>query len=193
MGYAALLGVLREEVAREVREVRAAAEREAARIVADARQAAGAARAALLERERAAMEVRRRGGRESVLFDRERALLAERRRQLEVLRAEIVRRLPGAAPPDLDARLLAELAPELGDGPLELVVDPGAEDAARAALARIAPEAAARARVRAAPAARGGIEVVTGRRVLDDTLPARLERAWPDLEAELAALLLGEA
>ena len=193
MGYAALLGVLREEVAREVREVRAAAEREAARIVADARQAAGAARAALLERERAAMEVRRRGGRESVLFDRERALLVERRRQLEVLRAEIVRRLPGAAPPDLDARLLAELAPELGDGPLEVVVDPGAEDAARAALARIAPEAAARARVRAAPAARGGIEVVTGRRVLDDTLPARLERAWPDLEAELAALLLGEA
>jgi V/A-type H+-transporting ATPase subunit E len=35
------------------------------------------------------------------------------------------------------------------------------------------------------------VEVVAGRRVLDDTLPARLERAWPELEPELAAILLG--
>ncbi len=39
------------------------------------------------------------------------------------------------------------------------------------------------------PERRGGVLVAAGRRILDNTLPARLERAWPDLEAELAALL----
>jgi V/A-type H+/Na+-transporting ATPase subunit E len=193
VGYPALLKVLEEEASREVREVRAAAEREAAGAVARAREEARAAREALLARERASLEARRRNAAEAIDRDRERSLLAERRRHLEALRAEVLRRLRGAGSPELDARLLAELVPEIGDGPFELVVDPGAEDAARAALARIAPAAAERASVRAAPAPRGGVAVVTGRRELDDTLPARLERAWPDLEAELAAELLGEA
>ncbi len=104
----------------------------------------------------------------------------------------MLRALAAAGTPDLDARLLAEVLPEAGDGPLEVVVDPGAEDAARAALAAISQDASSRSKVRAAPARRGGVEVIAGRRVLDDTLPSRLARAWPEIEAELAAILTGE-
>jgi V/A-type H+-transporting ATPase subunit E len=192
VGYPALLRVLQEEAAREAREIRASAEREASRVVAEARASARSAGQAVMERERAAAEARRRVSRESRAMERERALLAESRRQLEVLRAEVLRRLPTLGSPELDARLVAELLPEIGEGPVELVVDPGAEEAARAVLARLAPEVARRTEVRAAPAPRGGVEIVNGRRVLDDTLPSRLERAWPDLEAELAGILLGE-
>jgi V/A-type H+-transporting ATPase subunit E len=187
VGYPELLRVLEDEAAREAREVRAAGAREAVRIVEEARGAASAAREALLARERAEGEARRRAALESLALDRERALLLERRRLLDELREEVLRRLPAAGSAELDARLLAEVLPEAGAGPLEVIVDPGREEAARAALGG-RPGAA----VRAAPAARGGVEVVAGRLVLDDTLPSRLERAWPALESELVELLLGE-
>ncbi|HET8540299.1 MAG TPA: hypothetical protein VFL83_10555 [Anaeromyxobacter sp.] len=188
MGYAELLRVLEGEAAREAREVRAAGRREAARIVEEASRAAAAARDGLLARERAQAEARRRAALESLALERERALLFERRRLLDELRDEVVRRLPSAAAPELDARLLAEVLAEAGDGPIEVVVDPGREEAARAALG-----GRPGATVRAAAARRGGVEVVAGRRVLDDTLASRLERAWPELEAELVGLLLEEA
>jgi vacuolar-type H+-ATPase subunit E/Vma4 len=191
VGYPELLRVLEEEAAREAGELRAAAEREGERIVAAARAAARAAREALVERERAAADARRRAALEALALERDRALLIERRRLLDGLRAEIERRLADAGTPELDARLLAEVLPEAGDGPLELTVDPGSEDAAQAALAALTRRASGTS-VRAAPARRGGVLVVAGRRVLDDTLPARLARAWPDLEPELDALLLGE-
>lgn len=193
MGYAELLRVLEEEAAREAREVAAAAAQEEARILAEAKDAARAAQGALLAREQSGAEARLRTARESFALEHDRVLLVEQRHLLEGLRAELVRRLIAAGSPELDARLLGEVLPEVGEGPFEVIVDPGGEDAARAALARISPELAGRATVRAAAAARGGVEVVAGRRVLDDTLPARLERAWPDLEAELAAILFGEA
>lgn len=189
MGYPELLRVLREEAAREARDVRDAAQRTATRIRAEARGVADAAREALIARERAEGEAARRAAGESLALERERTLLVERRRHLEALREEVLRRLAAAGSVELDARLLAELLPETNDGPLEVVVDPGAEDAARAALARLAPGRPATVRAAAAP--RGGVEVVTGRLVLDDTLPSRLQRAWPELEAELATILLG--
>jgi V/A-type H+-transporting ATPase subunit E len=193
VGYPELLRVLEEEASREAREVRAAAARERDRIVAGARAAAQEAREAALARERAEAEARRRAALESLALERERALLFERRRLLDGLREEIERRLAAAGSPALDARLLAEVLPEAGDGSVEVIVDPGAEEAARAALRELAAGLAPRATVRGAERPRGGIEVVAGRRVLDDTLPSRLARAWPDLEAELAALLFGEA
>ncbi len=187
MGYPELLRVLEDEAAREARDIRAAARRDATAIVEEAKRAAWAARDALIARERAEAEARRRAAVESLGLERERTLLFEHRRLLDALREEIQRALPGAGSPELDARLLAEVLPEAGEGPVEVVVDPGREDAVRAALGG-RPGAV----VRAAPVARGGVEVVAGRLVLDDTLPARLERAWPELEAELAALLLEE-
>ncbi len=193
MGYPELIRVLEQEAAREARDVAAAAEREEARILAEAREAARAAFGGLLVREQSAAEARLRSARESFALERDRALLLERRCQLDHLRAEILRRLPAAASPELAARLLGEILPEVGEGPFDVVVDPGAEEAARSALALFSPEASRRATVRASAVARGGVEVVAGRRVLDDTLPSRLERAWPELEAELAALLFEEA
>ncbi|WP_242341368.1 hypothetical protein [Anaeromyxobacter sp. SG66] len=192
MGYPELLRVLGEEAAREAREVRAAAEREGARIVEEARAAAAAARDSVLARGRVEGAARRRAAHEAVAVERERALLVERRRLLEGLHDEARARLVAEGGAALDAALLAEILPEAGDGPLELVVDPGAEEEARRALAALDAGAAARAVVRAAPEARGGVELVAGRRVLDDTLPSRLERAWPALEAELAELLFAE-
>ena len=189
MGYPELLRVLGEEAAREAREVRAAAVQERERILAAARADAAAVREALVARARGEAEARRKTALESIALDRERTLLFERRRLLDELYEEVRRRLAGASSPALDAQLLAEVLPEAGDGPLEVIVDPGAEEATRAALEALSPGIARRATIRAAPAARGGVEVVAGRRVLDDTLPSRLERAWPDVEAELAAIL----
>ena len=192
MGYPELLRVLEEEAAREAREVRAAAERERERIVAEARATAESVRESVLARERAEAGARRRSALEAIAIERDRALLVERRRLLEELRDEALARLAGEGGPALDARLLAEVLPEAGGGPIELIVDPGAEAEVRRALVALDPATAARAVVRGAPAARGGVELVVGRRVLDDTLPSRLERAWPVLEAELAALLFTE-
>lgn len=189
MGYPELLRVIEEEAGREERELRASAEREAARVLAEAREAAGAARAALLARVRAEAERTVREAEERHGLARERGLLVERRRLLDALAAEVARALPAASSAGLDAALLAEVLPDAGAGPFEVIVDPGAEEAARRALAALDPAAAARATVRAADAPRGGVAVVAGRLVLDDTLPARLARLWPELEPELAALL----
>jgi V/A-type H+-transporting ATPase subunit E len=192
VGYPELLRVLGEEAAREARELRVAAERERERFLAEARAAVADARETTLARERAEGEARRRAAVEGAALERERALLVERRRLLEELRGAALARLAGERGPALDAMTLRELLPEAGNGRLELVVDPGAEVEARRALARLDPEAPGRVDVRAAPAARGGVELVAGRRVLDDTLPSRLERAWPALEPELAGLLFAE-
>ena len=189
MGYTDLLQVLGEEAAREARDVRAAAQAEAERIVAEARAEAAAACEALVTRTRAECAARQKAALESLTLERDRELLVERTRLLEALREDVKGRLPSLGGAALDARLLAEVLPEAGDGPLDVVVDPGAEASAQAALAALSPQAAERATVRASSARRGGIAVVAGRRVLDDTLPSRLERAWPDLEAELAAIL----
>jgi V/A-type H+-transporting ATPase subunit E len=195
VGYPELLRVLGEEAAHEAREARAAATRERERLLAEARAAAASASAAVVARERSEADARRRAVAEGAALARERALLVERRRHLGALREEVLRRLVAAGGPALDARLLEEVLAEAGTGPLELEVDPGAEDAAREALRRLDAATAARAVVRGAAAPRGGVRALAGeggRRELDDTLPARLERAWPALEAELAALLFEE-
>src|SRR5512138_387059 len=115
MGYAELLRVLEDEAAREARQLRAAGEREAARIVEEAERAARASGDALIARERGEADARRRSALEGVALERERRLLFERRRLLEDLRAEALRRLPAAATSERDARLLAEVLPEAGD------------------------------------------------------------------------------
>jgi V/A-type H+-transporting ATPase subunit E len=189
VGYPELLRVIEDEADREARELRAAAEREAARVLAEARRAAEADREAVVGRARAEAERAVREAEERHALARDRGLLVERRKLLEGLRSEVATALRAATSPQLDAALLAELLPDVGPGPLEVIVDPGAEDAARRALAALDAGVSARATVRAAPAARGGVTVVSGRLVLDDTFPARLARLWPDLEPELAGVL----
>jgi V/A-type H+-transporting ATPase subunit E len=192
MGYGELLRVLGEEASREAREVREAAAREAERIVAEARRLSEEARRTLLARERAAAEARRKASLEAAALEADRAALVEKRRLLEELRADVARSLPAPAGREVLANLLVEVLPEVWDGPVVVVVDPGEEEICRVHLGNVRPDVLGRARIEAAPKARGGVEMVCGNRVLDDTLPSRLERAWPALEPELAALLFGE-
>ncbi len=194
MGWPELLRVLGEEAAREAEALRAAGRAEAARVLAEARTAAAAASAALLAREAEEAAAARRRVEGEVARSRARGALQAQRERLDALRAEVAARLPAAGrDPALLRRLLDEVLRAAPAGPLELEVDPGLEAAALDLLRADHPEAAARATVRAAPVARGGVALVSGALTLDDTLPSRLERAWPALEARLAALLFGEA
>lgn len=192
MGLSELLHAIEEEAAREARAVRADGARRAERLVGEARAAADAAVDARLERARADAAAAAAAAREERARARERALLVARRRALEELRARAEEALPALAGPALDARLLGELWPELQPGPATVIVDPGAEDAARAALAALPAGASARVEVVGAASPRGGVEVRQGAASLDDTLPARLARAWELLEDELAERLVGE-
>jgi len=191
-GYDDLLRVVEEEAAREAERVLEAARVEAERAVAEAREVAATAREGLVRREQAAAEARLRAAREGFAVARERRLLAERRSALDAVREEALAALPSAGGPEVDARILAELAPELPAGPFTVEVDPGAEEAAREALARLAPAAADRGRIVAARVRRGGVRIEAGRLELDATLAARLERAWAALEPDLAAALPAE-
>ena len=193
MGYPELLRVLGDEAAREAAALRAAGRAEADRIVAAARAAAAEATAALLAREAREAEAALRLAAAVAAQGRERRLLEVRRERLSALRDEVAARLPAAArEPGLLSRLVGEVLAAAPAGRFVLEVDPGDEAAVQAALCAGHPEAAGRAELRAAPARRGGVALVSGRLTLDDTLPARLERAWPALEAQVVRLLFGE-
>lgn len=188
MGLDELIRVLREEAANEERRLREEAALEAARIVAEARRETARLRESALAREERARGARVQAIRDAAGLERELALLGEGRRQLALLRAEALEALP-AAVGDADVeRMVAELVAEAGPVAAALVVDPGGAPAARRALSalegRPVPE------VREAPVRRGGVELVTGVLVLDDTVASRLERAWPRVEPEIARLLL---
>lgn len=190
MGFDELLSVLRQEAATEERALREEAARGAERIVAEARTAAAGLLEAGLERERKAHEDRLRAAREATGRERDRAALAESRRQLELLRAEATRALTEeVAEADVE-RFVAELVAEAGPVEAVLVVDPGTSDAARRALDALKPDPPPT--IREAAVRRGGVELVTGSLVLDDTVRSRLERAWPRLEPAVAQLLFGE-
>lgn len=191
MGLDELLRVLREEAANEERALREGAAREAARIVEEARAASARAREAALAREGHARAARLKTVGDAAALERERALLSEKRRQLELLRAEALGALP-AAVEDADVeRFVAELLREAGPVTSIVVVDPGAAAVARRAVGAVPgqPEP----EIREAAERRGGVELVTGALVLDDTVAARLERAWPRVEPEIARLLFTEA
>jgi len=189
MGYGDLLRALSDEAERDARAIRDAGAREAERLVAEARAAAAAERdralAAAEERERAALA----RARAAAHREAEAAVLREVRSRLDALRVEALASLRERGP-TLLARLADELCARLDDGTATLVVDPGDERTVQAHL-RAHPELAERIVVRAAPAARGGLELVQGGAILDDTLQARLDRAWEALEPHLAKLYLG--
>lgn len=187
-GYPALLEVLAGEVSREVAAVREEAERERTRLLEAARRAAADATAARLARARDEAEATLRGAREAVAIERERTTFLARRAELDALRDQVAEHVAAAADPELLARLLPEVLADAGEGPFTLVVDPGDEARCRALLAG-RPALLARATIEAAPARRGGVVLVAGRLVVDDTLAARLARAWRALEPAIAARL----
>lgn len=193
MGYAELLRALDQEVREEARALAERSRQERERILGDAARAAASAREEALARLRAELAVARFRKVTSAEREREREVLAEQRRLLEDLRGEVAARLAAAGGVELSLRLLDEVLAEAGAEALLIEVDPGEEEAVRAHLARRHPAAATRAALRAAPAPRGGVRVeVAERMILDNTLPARLARAWPILEGQAVGLLFGE-
>lgn len=191
MGYQELLHALEEEVLGEARQLaeRARAERDG--VLEEARRAAAEARREALARLDAELSGEQARAHARAALELSRSLLVEKRRLLDSLRREILARLAGRADPVATARLLEEALAEDPGGTIEIEVDPGEVEATRALLASRHPAAAARATVRPAAPPRGGVLLRSDRVTLDNSLPGRLEKAWPDLEIEAAALLFG--
>lgn len=192
MAYEDLLRALEEEVREQTRALREAARAERGRVLEEARRGAATAREEALSRVHAEIAAERARGEARAAQEQGLRLLVEQRRLLDALRDAARRRLREAAIPDLDLRLLDEALADDDGEEVEIRVDPGREIAVRERLRSAHAAVAARARVVAAPEVRGGVEVCFGgRAVSDNTLPSRLDKAWPALEPELAALLFG--
>lgn len=191
MGYQELLRALEEEVLGEARQLAERARAERDRVLEEARRAAAEARQRALQRLDAELAAERARAHARAALELNRSLLVEKRQLLDSLRREILARLAGRVDPAATARLLEEALADDPGGTIEIEVDPGGEEAMRALLASRHPAAAARAAVRPAARPRGGVLVRADRVTLDNSLPARLEKAWPDLESEAAALLFG--
>ncbi len=192
MAYRELLDALAEDVARQTREVEASSLREASEIVAAGRARAeervrlAAAGAQAVVDEDAARAV------EHEEQEAERRTLRERRRLLDALRAEALERLSRVDDERVLARLLDELANEIGSARAVLHVTPVLAAGFSRALAARHPELRAHAEVVADAGVHGaGLVAHFDGRVLDDSLPSRLAKAWVVLEPELAASLFG--
>lgn len=192
MGYADLLRALEQEVREEARALAERSRQERERILGDTARASASAREDALARLRLELAASRLRTVTAAEREREREVLVRQRRLLEDLRGEVASRLAAAGGVELSVRLLDEALAEAGAGALIVEVDPGEEDAVREHLVRHHPAAATRAALHSAPAPRGGVRLeVAERMVLDNTLPARLARAWPLLEGQAVALLFG--
>jgi flagellar assembly protein FliH len=190
MSYQDLLRALDEEAAREAAALREASSRDAEQILEEARRVVAAERERALAAARADHEAALARTRAALAREAELALLALSRRWLDEVKALALARLAGRAA-ELVPRLGRELLARAGAGPFTLVVHTYDEAVLRAELARD-PAVAARATVVTVAARPGGVQLAQDGAVLDDTLEARVERAWPELEPRLAALLAGE-
>ncbi len=192
MAYAELLRALEQEVREEARALAERSRQERERAIGDAERAAVSAREDALAGLRAELAEARLRRATAGEREQEREILDWQRRLLEDLRAEVASRLADARGLELTLRLLDEALAEAGPGAILVEVDPGEEEAVREHMVQRHPAAAARAAFRCAPAPRGGIRLeVAERTVLDNTLPARLARAWTVLEGRAAELLFG--
>ncbi len=191
MGYQELLRALEEEVLGEARQLAERARAERDRVLEESRRATAEARREALARLDAELDAERARAGARAALELNGSLLAEKRRLLDSLRREILARLAAGVDPATTALLLEEALAEDPGGAIEIEVDPGEVEAVRALLASRHPAVVARAAVRPAAHPRGGVVVRAERVTLDNSLPARLEKAWPDLEGEAAALLFG--
>jgi V/A-type H+-transporting ATPase subunit E len=192
VAYQDLLHALEEDVARQADELRETAARDRVRMLDEAWSRAAAEREQALSRLRAELDAKRQRALAQASLRHAREVLMEKRRLLADLQTQTRAKLSSSKAPEVLARLIDELIPEVGDGPVELVVDPGQEQACSEHLRRAHPEILDRCTVRAAASPRGGVEAVLGARgVLDNSFPARLANAWPQLESRVATALFG--
>jgi len=194
VGYRELLRALDDEVERQIRQIEAEADAVCQRLDATTHREVAARRDAALAAEERRLETHVRHAVGRARFEQARALLVEQRRWLDEIRHEAERRLPALNDAALAARFVDEIAPELGDGAVELRVSPGREDAFVAVLSQRHPALARRATVTAVDGMGGGVVAVLdgGRQLLDNSLASRLGKAWQQMEGELAAELFGD-
>jgi vacuolar-type H+-ATPase subunit E/Vma4 len=194
VGYRELLHALDDEVERQIRQIRAEADAACARLEATTRRDLDARRDAALAAEQRRLDEHARHAVGRAHFEQARALLVEQRRLLDELRHDAARRLSALDDAALAGRLVDEIAAELGEGPVEFRVGPGQDAGLLTALARGHPALARRATVTATDAVGGGVIAVIdgGRQVFDNSLPSRLEKAWTQVEGELAQQLFGD-
>ena len=193
MGYQELLHALEDEVARQIRELQAETAHARQRLIDETRRQLAAKREEILERERRRLDEEAGRTLSQARLERERAVLTEMRHLLAELRREAEDRLSALGGTALLAGLVDELIPECGEGPLEFRVGEGCEEDLRNHLLAHHAEIMSRARIVGSKEIRGGVKAsLGGRQLLDNTLPARIEKAWQALEGEVAVLLFGE-
>ena len=194
MGYPELLEAVQGEVEQQIRQIEAEAEQACHQLIAEKRRQLTSRRQEMLARERQNLdeEARRAIGR--ARLEHVQTMLADQRRLLADLRQEAERHLPAVEDAALLARLLDELLPELGDGRVELRVGIEHEAEFTRDLTRHQPELERRATLTCVDSAAAGVVATFdgGRQVLDNSLPSRLEKAWQQLEGQIAAELFGD-
>ena len=193
MGYQELLQALREEVGRQIQKLTAEAQRDGQRLLEETHRQLAAEREAVLERERRRLDDEASRSLSQARLERERAILTEMRRLLGEFRREAEASLSTQNDATLLARLADELIAECGEGPLEFRVQNGYEEHLRNHLRQHHAEILSRSRIVGSEEIRGGVQVsLGGRQLLDNTLPARLQKGWQALEGEISLLLFGE-
>jgi len=194
MGYRELLQALEEEVGRQIRERRAEASLEERRLLETTHLELAARRDKVLGEERRRLEEQSARALSLARMEQERALLGEMRRQLAELQREAEARLPTMNDAEVLTRLVDELVPDLGEGPIEFRVRAGYEELLKDHLGRNHPGLLPRSTIKISPDSRGGVEAALGaRQLLDNTLASRLQNAWQQLEPEIAAMLFEQA
>ena len=192
MSYGDLLQALQDEVREQRRALEEGARREADAIAREGRRLSEAAREEALALAAAEGEAERERARREAALEEDRILLVERHALLDRVRALVRERLPSLSTPTLTLALLAEALLDDDGSALSVTCDPGHAEACRAWLAQERRELLPRTSVTERSSPVGGVEVAVGDRlVVDDTLPSRLDRAWPSIEVELARELLG--
>jgi vacuolar-type H+-ATPase subunit E/Vma4 len=194
VGYHELLKALDDEVERQVRQIKVDAEVACQQLQAATHRELNARREAALAEEERRLDEHARQLIGRARFEQARALLVEQRRLLDDIRREAERRLSELDDAELAARLVDEIAAELGEGAVELRIRPGQEKGFVAALSQRHPALAHRAAVIGVEGLGGGVVAALdgGRQLLDSSLSSRLERAWHQMEGELSAQLFGD-
>jgi vacuolar-type H+-ATPase subunit E/Vma4 len=194
VGYRELLQALQDEVGCQVRELREKAIEESRHIRAATERDIVSKRNDTLDAEGQRLLEEATRSLAQGRLERERALLKEMRREMEAVRVEVQTRLPARDSSALLARLVEDVVPHVGEGPVEFRVKPGHEHALRSHLERLHPSLVPRATIHGSSDVSGGVRLsLAGRQILDNTLPSRLEKAWQLLEADIAGILFGDA
>jgi vacuolar-type H+-ATPase subunit E/Vma4 len=193
VAYGDLLRALEHEVRDQCRAVEEEARLEAVRISEEGRRLSAAAREEALARAGAQAEAMREKARRRASQEGDRAALVEAHRLLADVLERSQRALAPRSTPALTCAMLEEVLADDDGGPLSLTCDPGHAGACRDWMARHRPDAASRTSLTERPGPCGGVVLAVGDAlVVDDTLPARLARAWPALQIPVGRLLLGE-